>query len=191
MNLILASTSPRRIELLRKFHIDFDVIPSNITEPEPLQDEDPISFAKKVSFLKASEVSSRIKRGIILGVDTIVEIDNIVLGKPKDRESAEYMLKLLSGKIHRVISGFTIIRYSTKVVKDAVITTVKFRRLTEEEIQTYLDKETYLDNAGAYAIQEEGSKLIEYIKGCYYNVMGLPIWRIMEAIKFLKVEEDR
>jgi septum formation protein len=191
MRLTLASSSPRRIEILEKFHIEFEVIPSNIIEPEPLQNEDPISFAKRISFLKAKEVSLRVKRGIILGVDTIVEFNNIIMGKPKDREDAENMIKLLSGKIHRVISGFTIIRDNTKVIKDAVITAVKFYRLTEEEIQEYLDKETYLGKAGAYAIQEEGAKLIEYIKGCYYNVIGLPIWRIMEVLESLKVEEDK
>jgi septum formation protein len=110
--------------------------------------------------------------------------------KPKDRDEAEHMIKLLSGRIHRVISGFAII-YRDKIINDAVITIVKFRWLEDDEIRDYLDRSSYIDKAGAYAIQEDGAKLIEYIKGCYYNVMGLPIWRIMEVIKFLKIEEEK
>jgi len=190
MRLILASTSPRRIEILKRFNIDFDVISNNIIEEEPLQGEDPVSYAKMLSFLKASNVASRFKNRVVLGVDTIVELDNIIMCKPKDRDEAEHMIKLLSGRIHRVISGFAII-YRDKIINDAVITIVKFRRLEDDEIRDYLDRSNYIDKAGAYAIQEDGAKLIEYIKGCYYNVMGLPIWRIMEVIKFLKIEEEK
>jgi Nucleotide-binding protein implicated in inhibition of septum formation len=115
MRLILASTSPRRIEILKRFNIDFDVISNNIIEEEPLQGEDPVSYAKKLSFLKASNVASRFKNRVVLGVDTIVELDNIIMCKPKDRDEAEHMIKLLSGRIHRVISGFAII-YRDKII---------------------------------------------------------------------------
>lgn len=189
--LILASSSPRRIELLNKVGINFEVLPSNIEEPEPLPEEDPITFAKRVSMLKASEVNKRVKGGLVLGIDTIVEISGLVLGKPTGRDSAKDMLKLLSGRIHRVITGFTIIDdRSRRLISDSVITAVKFRRLKEEDIENYLDSGEYMDKAGAYAIQGYGSSFIEYIRGCYYNVMGLPIERVIGVIKHLLLEEE-
>lgn len=189
--LILASSSPRRIELLSKVGINFEVLPSNIEEPEPLLGEDPITFAKRVSMLKASEVNKRVKGGLVLGIDTIVEISGLVLGKPTGRDSAKDMLKLLSGRIHRVITGFTIIDdRSRRLISDSVITAVKFRRLKEEDIENYLDSGEYMDKAGAYAIQGYGSSFIEYIRGCYYNVMGLPIERVIGVIKHLLLEEE-
>ncbi|HOL54808.1 MAG TPA: Maf family protein [bacterium] len=192
MRLILASSSPRRIELLSKLGAEFEVIPSNIIEPSPSPEEDPISFAKNLSFLKAYNVYQLIEEGVILGVDTIVEINNLILGKPKDREEARYMLRLLSGNTHRVISGFTIIdKKREKWVSDVAITAVKFRRLKYDDIENYLDTEDYIDKAGAYAIQGFGSTLVEYIRGCYYNVVGFPIERIMGALKLFLMEEKR
>lgn len=189
--LILASSSPRRIELLSKLGIDFEVIPSNVEEPIPLLGEDPISFAKRVSKIKADRVSQLLKEGIILGTDTIVELSGIILGKPVDRNSAKDMLKLLSGRIHRVITGFTIIDSRDKrFISDAVITAVKFRRLREEDIEDYLEKGEYMDKAGAYAIQGYGSNFIEYIKGCYYNVMGLPLERVTGVLRYFLSEEE-
>lgn len=192
MRLILASSSSRRIELLRMLGLEFEVIPSNIVEPTPSLGEDPITFAKNLSFLKAWNVHQSIKEGIILGVDTIVEINNLILGKPKDRNEARSMLRLLSGNVHRVITGFTIIDSERqRVISDVAITAVKFRRLRDEDIEGYLDKEDYIDKAGAYAIQGFGSTIIEYIKGCYYNVVGFPVERIMEVLKFLLDKEER
>lgn len=192
MRLILASNSPRRIELLSKLGIEFEVIPSNVVEPVPSPDENPISFVKNLSFLKAYNVCQLIDDGIILGVDTVVEINNLILGKPKNREEARFMLKLLSGNIHRVITGFTIINSKKqRWISDVVITAVKFRRLKDEDIEDYLDKENYLDKAGAYAIQDFGSTLVEYIRGCYYNVVGFPIERIIRTLKFFLSKEER
>lgn len=189
--LILASSSPRRIELLNKMRVDFEVVPSNIVEPEPMPGEDPVTFAKRVAMLKAIEVSKRVKRGLTLGTDTIVEISGLILGKPTGKDSARDMLRLLSGKIHRVITGFTIIdSRSERSISDSVITAVKFRRLKDEDIENYLDRGEYMDKAGAYAIQGYGSNFIEYIRGCYYNVMGLPIERIMGALKHFLLEEE-
>jgi|YelNatPaOPRAMG01_1025707.scaffolds.fasta_scaffold02482_22 septum formation protein len=191
VRLILASSSPRRVEILDRLGMEFEVVPSGIEEPEPLPGEDPISFAKRVSMLKADKVSQQRKEGIILGVDTVVEISGLLLGKPVDRESARNMLRLLSGKVHRVITGFTVIRSKNRrLISDAVITAVKFRRLREEEIEDYLDRGEYMDKAGAYAIQGYGSNFIEYIKGCYYNVMGLPTERVIEVLRYLLSEEE-
>jgi len=191
IRLILASSSPRRIEILDRLGIEFEVVPSDIEEPEPLPGEDPISFAKRVSMLKADKVRQKRKEGIILGVDTVVEISGLLLGKPVDRESARNMLRLLSGKVHRVITGFTVISIKNRrLISDAVITAVKFRRLREEEIEDYLDRGEYMDKAGAYAIQGYGSNFIEYIKGCYYNVMGLPTERVIEVLRYILSEEE-
>lgn len=191
IRLILASSSPRRIEILDRLGIEFEVVPSDIEEPEPLPGEDPISFAKRVSMLKADKVRQKRKEGIILGVDTVVEISGLLLGKPVDRESARNMLRLLSGKVHRVITGFTVISSKNRrLISDAVITAVKFRRLREEEIEDYLDRGEYMDKAGAYAIQGYGSNFIEYIKGCYYNVMGLPTERVIEVLRYILSEEE-
>ncbi|MGC8971770.1 MAG: Maf family protein [bacterium] len=191
IKLILASSSPRRIELLSKLGIDFEVIPSNVEEPDPLPGEDPISFVKRVSEIKADKVRQTVKEGIILGTDTIVELSRLILGKPIDRNSAKGMLKLLSGRIHRVVTGFTIIDCrKRKLISDAAITAVKFRRLREEDIEDYLEKGEYMDKAGAYAIQGYGSNFIEYIKGCYYNVMGLPLERITEVLRHFLLEEE-
>ncbi|MBC7319509.1 septum formation protein Maf [bacterium] len=191
VKLVLASGSPRRIELLNKLGIAFEVVPSNIEEPEPLPGEDPVSFAKSVATLKADKVSQNVIEGFILGTDTIVEISGLILGKPTGRDSARDMLRLLSGRIHRVITGFTIIDSRRKrLISDSAITVVKFRRLKEEDIEDYLDKGEYMDKAGAYAIQGYGSNFIEYIRGCYYNVMGLPIERIIGALKHLLLEEE-
>ncbi|MCX7796528.1 MAG: Maf family protein [bacterium] len=189
--LILASSSPRRIEILNKMGLDFEVIPSNIEEPEPMPGEDPIGFAKRVATLKATQVSQNLLEGVILGTDTIVEISGLILGKPNGRDSARDMLRLLSGKIHRVITGFTIIDgRNRRLISDSTVTAVKFRRLKDEDIENYLDRGEYMDKAGAYAIQGYGSNFIEYIRGCYYNVMGLPIERIMGALKHLLLEEE-
>lgn len=191
MRLILASSSPRRIELLKKLGLEFEIIPSNVVEPSPSLEEDPVTFVKSLSFLKAYNVYQLVKEGIVLGVDTIVEINNLILGKPKDRDEARFMLKLLSGNIHRVITGFTIIdSMRQRSISDIAITAVKFRRLGNEDIENYLDKEEYADKAGAYAIQDFGSTLIEYIKGCYYNVVGFPVERIMGALKFFLSKEE-
>jgi septum formation protein len=191
VRLILASSSPRRVEILDRLGMEFEVVPSGIEEPEPLPGEDPISFAKRVSMLKADKVSQQRKEGIVLGVDTVVEISGLLLGKPVDRESARNMLRLLSSKVHRVITGFTVIRSKNRrLISDAVITAVKFRRLREEEIEDYLDRGEYMDKAGAYAIQGYGSNFIEYIKGCYYNVMGLPTERVIEVLRYLLSEEE-
>lgn len=191
VKLILASSSPRRIELLNRLGVKFEVVPSNIEEPEPLPGEDPISFAKDVATLKATKVSRDVVEGVILGTDTVVEISGLILGKPTGRDSARDMLRLLSGRVHRVITGFTIIdSRSKRLISDSVITAVKFRRLREKDIEDYLDRGEYMDKAGAYAIQGYASNFIEYIRGCYYNVMGLPIERIIGALKHLLLEEE-
>ncbi|SMC19148.1 septum formation protein [Clostridium acidisoli DSM 12555] len=181
MNLILASASERRIELLKRITEDFVVIVSNF-------DEDKVKFTGKVheyvmelSKQKAcvtskSEEISKDDRNIIIAFDTVVSIDNKILGKPKDREEAFRMLKMLSGKIHNVYTGVTIFDVNSGVKNsDYVCTKVKFSHLTDKAIDKYLDLGEYKDKAGAYGIQGYAAVFVESIEGCFYSVVGLPL----------------
>jgi septum formation protein len=181
MNLILASASERRIELLKRITEDFTIIVSNF-------DEDKVKFTGKVheyvmelSKEKAyavfkSEKISKTEQNIIIAFDTIVSIDNRILGKPKDRLDAFRMIKMLSGKVHNVYTGVTIFDVASNITNsDYVCTKVRFSNLTDKVIDRYLNLEEYKDKAGAYAIQGYASVFVESIEGCFYSVVGLPI----------------
>nr|WP_096877952.1 Maf-like protein [Clostridium amazonitimonense] len=185
LNIILASASERRHELLKRITEDFKIIISDF-------DEDSIAFrgnfeeyVKSLSEGKAREVSNLCdEECIIIGCDTIVAFNGEVLGKPKDRQEAFDMLKSLSGNIHEVYSGITIIRNKDKhVLSQSVCTKVKFSYLTEEEIITYIDTGEPFDKAGAYGIQGYGGVFVESIEGCYYNVVGLPVNKLKSLLK--------
>lgn len=185
----LGSASPRRLELLKKLNIDIDVKPPNIEEimNEELSPED---NSIKVSLDKLNYIKNENKDDLwIITADTFISYKNIILGKPTNRENAFDMLKMLSGKEHKVITGVSI--YSKKLNKtlsEADITTVKFKKLTDNEINFYLECEEWVDAAGAYQIQNRGEILIESINGSYSSVMGLPISRIygmFESLNFL------
>lgn len=179
MQIILASSSPRRKELLELIQLDFKIITKN-TE-EVLDDSLALpSRIEKVAYDKALPVATDLFENgdfVVIGADTIVEVDGKVLGKPKDREDAEQMLNLLSGRKHSVITGVALI--PTKNIKDSVmfheITEVKFKKLTKEEIANYIATGESFDKAGSYAIQGIGTLMVEGIYGCYTNVVGLPI----------------
>ncbi len=183
-NIILASASPRRSELLSQVGIEFEVIPSNIPE-EPLDGESPAQHVIRLSFEKASEVIGRVGReSWVIGSDTVVIIDDEILGKPEDRADAISMLKKLSGREHRVITGYSIINSSSgKDIKKSVDTAVKFKRLTDDEIKGYVDSGEPMDKAGAYAIQGLGSFMVEGIIGSYSNVVGLPVCQIVNDLE--------
>lgn len=179
MQIILASSSPRRKELLELIQLDFKIITKN-TE-EVLDDSLALpSRIEKVAYDKAFPVAKDLFGNgdfVVIGADTIVEVDGKVLGKPKDKEDAEQMLNLLSGRKHSVITGVALI--PTKNIQDAVmfheITEVKFKKLTKEEIANYIATGESFDKAGSYAIQGIGTLMVEGIYGCYTNVVGLPI----------------
>lgn len=175
---ILASGSPRRAELLNIIGLDFEVLPSNTEEVIDPKDE-PEVVVKKLSAQKAEEVAKRLadtsEELYVIGADTIVVADEI-LGKPVSREDAFSMLSNLQGKCHKVITGVTIIEIRTqKEISEAVETLVYMRKLTPEEINSYLDTGEPFDKAGSYGIQGIGSLLIDRIDGCYFNVVGLPL----------------
>lgn len=177
--IILASSSPRRKELLEKYSLNPTIFEPGIEEIQVVG-ETPIQIAMSLSFEKAYWVSSHFKNDeIIIGADTIVVSGNEVLGKPKDQEDAFRMLSLLSGKEHNVITGISIIRANSNIkIVDYESTKVKFRKLSKAQINRYISTLEPMDKAGAYGIQGYGEILVEKIEGCYSNVVGLPLGKL-------------
>ncbi|MCD1146908.1 Maf family protein [Peptoniphilus sp. KCTC 25270] len=171
--IILASTSPRRKELLKRCVEEFQIQAPKFNEEE-IQCLDPRICAMASAYGKAYSIFSEEQEKIVIGSDTIVVYEDKILGKPKNREEAKEMLRLLSGRTHRVISGIAIFSKEDKVV-DCVETLVTFYSLTEEEVEAYLDTGEYIDKAGAYGIQGYGEKLVKGYTGELENVIGLPI----------------
>jgi septum formation protein len=181
--LILASGSPSRKEILEKTGISFSVMVSDYDEDMTLKMK-PADLAIHLSRGKAEEVASKYKNAIILAADSFAVFKGDLLGKPHTTENAKTMLSTLSGQCHSFITGFTIIDSdSGKQYSDIDETKVYFRKLTLDEINGYLEKENVLNNAAAYRIQDLGAALIERIDGNYTNVMGLPLAKISEALK--------
>lgn len=177
--IILASKSPRRKELLSLITENFIIKSAEVDEslPKGIQPDKAVEYLSKI---KAEPF--RNDEDIIIGADTVVSIDGVILGKPKDRSDAFKMLKMLSGKYHSVFTGVTIIRPdSTKTF--SVETRVKFFELTDREINDYLDTGEPFDKAGAYGIQGKGSLLVEKIDGDYFNVVGLPVSTLNKYLK--------
>ena len=191
--LFLASKSPRRAELLTKVGLTFQIIVSGIDEKLSTV-SDPQELVKTTSLLKAKAVSKKIDDGIIISADTVVDVGNEILGKPNDKADAERMLNLLSGREHRVLTGFTILDvYTMYIITDIAETFVKFKPLLDYEIKEYIATNNPLDKAGAYGIQDGiCAFFIEGIKGCYYNVMGFPLNKFyFSAIEFVKHYEKK
>ena len=184
MKFILASSSPRRKDLLKYLEIDFTVISSDIEEiiDRSLSNEDVVM---SLAYQKAYDVSLTNKDTYILGFDTLVILDGVPLGKPKDRLEAFKMLKSLSGRKHLVLTGVAIVKND---YKDLFFdhAEVIFNEMSDSEINEYLDTDEPFDKAGAYGIQGYGAKYIRYIKGDYYSVMGMPIQKLYNKIRDLK-----
>ncbi len=183
--IILASGSPRRRELLDQIGLEFEVIPSTAAE-DVLPEETPEHLVQRLSLAKAQEVAARpdINGRWFIGSDTIVLIDGLILGKPRDNDHARQMLKQLSGREHQVLSGIAIIdKQSDREHVEAVATRVRFRVLTDSEITRYIATGEPADKAGAYAIQGLGVCFVAGIEGSYSNVVGLPLCRLTLALK--------
>lgn len=188
MSLILASASPRRKELLSYITKDFKIIPAkNEEEIDPSLSPD--KAVMYVASQKAEEVSGLFPDDIVIGADTTVFCGDIPLGKPKDGEDAANMLKMLSGKVHCVITAVVIAAHGKAARSFAEETEVEFYPLTEEEIEGYVKSGEPLDKAGAYGIQGSGSLLIKGIRGDYYNVMGLPVSRLYRELQAFAAEK--
>lgn len=189
MDLILASASERRHELLKRITQDFTIIISDFDEESIVFEGDCEEYVKELAKGKAISVSNGLtKDAIIIGCDTVVFFDNKVLGKPKNREEAYKMLSDLSGKTHQVYSGLAI--YDTRsdsLLLTSVKTEVKFSELTQRVIDTYIDSGEPMDKAGAYGIQGLGGIFVEEIHGCYYNVVGLPINKLSSMLRDMGV----
>jgi septum formation protein len=172
---ILASSSPRRRELLKQIGLSFTIDPADVDE-SLLPGEDPEGYAVRVALDKARVAAGRTGDGLVIAADTIVVLGRDILGKPVDVRDAERMLSLLSGRKHRVITGLALLDAGTGMTRtDSAVTGVWFRELTPAEISAYVSTGEPLDKAGAYGIQEKGAILVEKIEGCYYNVVGLPL----------------
>jgi len=175
LTIILASNSPRRRDILRQIGIDFVQSPVDLDE-KINPGELPEDYAGRVSLDKARIAAAKAGSGIIIAADTIVALENRILGKPADAIDAQRMLRLLSGRMHRVITGLTVMDAATgKTVTRTSITKVWFRELAAQEIDSYVASGEPLDKAGAYGIQGKGALLVDRIEGCYFNVVGLPL----------------
>jgi len=181
--IILASTSPRRKAILKQLGLHFDVVASNYKEKINYNIE-PHKLAQKLSQRKAKSVADKHQNAIIIAADTLVVANKEIIGKPKDVNDAKRILKLLSGKKHRIITGFTIInRQSRKTITKSVETIVYFKKLTEKEIDDYIETGEPLDKGGAYGIQEKGALFVEKIEGDYFNIVGLPVYELAKELK--------
>jgi septum formation protein len=180
---ILASASPRRIELLRLMGLDFEVMPSGIDEVYR-REETPREHVLRLSEEKALAVSRRHPEAWVLGADTIVVIAGEVLGKPGSVSEAKVMLEKLSGQEHEVFTGFSLVRQDSGArVREVVASSVLFREITDEEMAWYTSSEEPYDKAGAYAVQGMGAFFIREIRGSYTNVVGLPLCEVVDAMK--------
>mgnify|MGYP004572114887 FL=1 len=182
-NLILASQSPRRKELLEKCGYPFSITVADIDETIDfsLSLEDAI---QTLAYKKAEKVFTDHKEDVVIGSDTIVTINSQILGKPKDKNDAFNMLKSLSGKTHQVITGLAVIT-KDKVYKTVSVNDVTFYDLSDEEIYKYIETNEPMDKAGAYAIQGIASRYIKSINGDYYAIMGLPVSKLYHILKYI------
>jgi len=186
-NIILASTSPRRQELLASVGINFQVVPSHVDEILR-ENESPRDFVLRLSQDKAAEVAQRseVTGRWFIGSDTIVLLDNQILGKPTSPQDSAQMLRQLSGRSHQVLSGYTIIdRSDNSCTCRCVTTEVTFRTLTEQEIEGYIATGEPADKAGSYAIQGIGGYIVTAINGSYTNVVGLPLAQVVTDLQQL------
>ncbi|MGD9761649.1 MAG: nucleoside triphosphate pyrophosphatase [Candidatus Izemoplasmatales bacterium] len=181
MKLILASQSPRRLELIKLLDMEFEAISPNIEEINDLS----LSHEELVmdlAFQKALAVFKLRKDDLVLGFDTLVIINDLILGKPKSKEEAKYFLQTLSGKTHRVLTGCAIITkgYSKSFYTESKVT---FWDVTDKEIDEYILTKEPMDKAGAYGIQDHGARFVKSISGDYFTIVGFPVSRLYQELK--------
>lgn len=188
MDVILASASPRRKKLLSMLYEDFRVMPSDIRELVP-RDLEVEKCPEYLACAKAEMVSHGREKCLVIGCDTSVVCDGKMLNKPRDTNDARIMMSMLSGAVHKVITGCCLC-YMGKSFSFSVSTDVEFFELTEQEIEDYINTAEPYDKAGGYGIQSKGALFVKGIHGDYYNVVGLPVARLKRAIdEFLESEE--
>lgn len=187
--IVLASASPRRQELLRLIVESFEVVPAHLPEEVPSHLLDPAAVVSYLATEKARAVAAGYgSEAVVIGADTVVAIDGCLLGKPRDPAEALEMLDRLQGRTHEVITGLAVMpgqaegRRGPILVED-VVTEVTFRPAEREELERYVATGEPLDKAGAYAIQGRGCVFIEGIRGCFFNVVGLPVFRLAQMLR--------
>ncbi|HWF12378.1 MAG TPA: Maf family protein [Candidatus Acidoferrales bacterium] len=195
MKIILASSSPRRAEILRDAGIPFKVCAAEINET-PLPHESAHAMVARLAEEKARAAASRVSNGegecIVIGADTTVELDGEIIGKPDDSVHAREILGRLSGRTHRVLTGIFLLRLPDSATRAAVeISTVTFSPLSENEIVVYASSKEPFGKAGGYAIQGLAGKFIPRIEGCYFNVVGLPLARLYAQLQELGWQNEK
>lgn len=187
--LYLASQSPRREQLLKLVGFEFDIIPSHFDE-DSIAKSDPAQHVKVLSLEKAKSVFQDVSAGIVIGADTIVVLEDAILGKPKDEHEARAMLRSLSGRFHEVFTGFSLLENpGGRCISDFEKTRVHFRDLCDWEIDHYVATQSPMDKAGAYGIQDQSAVFADRIEGCFYNVVGFPLSKFYTAMKIFISEK--
>lgn len=184
-NVVLASQSPRRQELIKLIFENVRVLPADCDEtlPEGMGAKSAVEYLSKIKNSASAKAAG--KDSLVISADTVVSVDDVILGKPVDKEDARRMVNLLSGKTHQVYTGVTI-SFNGKSVTFSERTDVEFYSLTNAEIEEYINSSEPYDKAGSYGIQGQGGLLIKGIKGDYYNVVGLPVARLKrEVLEFI------
>lgn len=183
-NIILASASPRRAALLKQIGLSFTVMESGA--PEDDSEKDPVILAERLALLKAKAVATKVAAGVVIAADTVVCVDNILLGKPQTPAVAADMLRSLSGRTHQVMTGVAVITCPQGATLTHVETTnVSMRVISEEEIKWYVASKEPFDKAGGYGIQGKAAVFVVKLEGCYFNVVGLPLaalWRMLGQV---------
>jgi MAF protein len=187
--LILASSSPRRQQLLASSHLAFDVIPANVDESR-LVEELPQDYVTRLAKEKAQTIARCAPpHGVVVAADTTVAINGTILGKPVDQAEAMTMLRLLRGRIHQVYTGLAVFRPADETcLSDWCVTHVQMRDYDEQEMLAYVATGDPLDKAGAYAIQHEDFKPVAQIQGCYANIVGLPLCHLTHLLERLGIQ---
>ncbi len=181
--IVLASASPRRVELLESAGIVFTVSPADIAE-ELREGENAVDHARRLAREKALHVAGRFPGRFFIGADTVVVCDGEIMGKPRDGADAERMLRKLSGVPHEVVTGFAVYdKVRDGLIVDSVVTRVYFKELRPEEISAYIATGCPFDKAGAYAIQGGAAHMVRKIDGSYSNVVGLPLCEVVEVLR--------
>lgn len=185
--IVLASTSPRRKQLLKQLGVTFEIVSSDIIEQLNPRLK-PRHQVEELAFQKAEAVASKFTDAIIIGADTLVTLGDEVMGKPKDEQEAKRMLKKLRGRQHSIITGLVLIDILAKrTIIKSVETRVWFKKMSPQEIASYIEKEKPLDKAGAYALQDRGATFVEKIEGDYFGGVGLPLFTLAKELKKLGV----
>jgi septum formation protein len=193
VKLILASASPRRAEVLRDAGFDFEIQPANVDESR-LPGENAEAYVRRVSTAKANAIAqANLQDGtpaIVIAADTVVLAGQEILAKPKGAEDARRMLRLLSAATHEVLTGLFVVRaYDGISFTHVERTRVEFTRLSETDIDSYIQTQEPIDKAGAYGIQGVGGRFVRRIDGCYFNVMGLPLSRLWEILRQMRWDD--